>query len=129
MCCRFTHTTTEGVNAWWKLNFPYQVYIASIILYNRMNCCEERLNGATLYIDEELVGTVAVGTVAGIQQKYQFSDIGKVGSEVKIGGGAGVISLTEVEVIGHRSCYSLPESMISETVFPVVPGKPHKISS
>ncbi|XP_063681876.1 coadhesin-like [Bolinopsis microptera] len=53
-----THTKTEGTNAWWRLTFPDNVYMEQIKVYGREDCCADRLDNATVYVDGELVGTV-----------------------------------------------------------------------
>ncbi|KAL5252435.1 hypothetical protein ACHWQZ_G015268 [Mnemiopsis leidyi] len=49
---------TGEVGGWWNLNFPDTVNVKSVVIYNRKDCCSERINGAKVYADDKLCGTV-----------------------------------------------------------------------
>ena len=62
-----------------------------------MDCCQDRLDGFRVYIDDLLVGNI---TVKEGQQKYTFN-VDRVGSVVTVNKtGAGVLSMSEVVVMG-----------------------------
>ena len=64
----------------------------------RMDCCQERLNGARV-----CVGDVQVGTVIYVQDKspYSFPDVNKFGKKVIIWASNSPLALGEVEVYGR----------------------------
>ena len=92
-----THTATQGPTAWWKVVLPSRSYIDNIQIYNREDCCGARIDGVTVYVDDELVGTV---TYEGGKRLYSFNDLSIIGQEVTVKGGSDFVSLGEVEVYG-----------------------------
>ena len=62
-----THTNTRA--AWWKVTLPETSYISNVDLYNRMDCCQQYIQGSKVQIDDTQIGTVQV--VVG-QQLYRF---------------------------------------------------------
>ena len=88
--------------------------IKEIRIYNRINCCQERIDGATVWIGDNLKGgnyegAFKVGSVQYEHGKtpYIFSGINKAGSNVEIQGGPityqgedKTINIVEVEVFG-----------------------------
>ncbi|KAL5260149.1 hypothetical protein ACHWQZ_G010310 [Mnemiopsis leidyi] len=91
---RFSHTRSKGLSAWWLLTLKNRALIREIKIYNRMECCQHRIDGATVWIGDNLIGgnyegAVAVGTVQYEKGKttYIFSEIDKAGSSVEIQGG------------------------------------------
>ena len=88
--------------------------IKEIRIYNRMVCCEHRIDGATVWIGDNLEGghyegAVKVVTVQFVRGRtpYIFSGINKVASSVEIQGGPITdtvkdkdINMVEVEVYG-----------------------------
>ena len=91
--------------------------INEIRIYNRVDCCQDRIDGATVWIGENLMGgnyegAVNVGSVQYEHGKtpYIFSGINKAGSYVEIQGGPITdrvkdkdINMAEVEVYGKLS--------------------------
>ena len=73
-----------------------------------MNCCQHRIDGATVWIGDKLTGgnyegAAKVGTVKYEEGEiyYIFSGISKTGSSVEIqGAGTEELQLTEVQVYG-----------------------------
>ena len=85
-----------------------------------MGCCQHRIDGALVWIGENLggghyEGAVKVGTVQYEYGKtpYIFSGIDKAGSNVEIQGGTGqvVLSMAEVEVYGKISQVNLDSTV------------------
>ena len=102
-----THTITEGPSAWLILKLKNKALIKEIRIYNRMNCCQHRIDGVTLWIGDDLnggyyEGAIKVGTVQYVRGKtpYIFSGIDKTGSSVELQGSQAVLSVAEVEVYG-----------------------------
>ena len=49
---------TSSVNGWWKVTLKEVSYISYIDVYNRMDCCQQRLKNATLSLDGTIIGTI-----------------------------------------------------------------------
>merc|ERR1711977_457340 len=45
-------------NNWWKLEFDSPVSVNAVKIYNRMDCCQNRINGAEVYAGEVLCGKI-----------------------------------------------------------------------
>ena len=60
---------TRSANGWWKVTLKENSYIAYIDIYNRMDCCQQRLRNAKVFLDGRLIGTVP--QVNG-RQKYRI---------------------------------------------------------
>ena len=81
-------------------------YISQVHIWNRMDCCSERLNNAEIYVidggTEQLCGSL--GTMSNIEKKVVQCD-GKKGSkvQVKIDGSGKTLSICELEVIGREA--------------------------
>jgi hypothetical protein len=52
------HTLKDKDGAWWKTTFGSTLEIIKVQILNRKDCCGDRLNGAKVYIGEELMGTI-----------------------------------------------------------------------
>ena len=66
----FTHTSEES-NPWWKVNLGAPRDIKKIVLWNRTDCCSDRLSYATVSIlDKEgtVYRTVTIGDSTGIEK-------------------------------------------------------------
>jgi len=94
-----TQTQSKGANAWWKIEFPMDIYMNIIIVYGRTDCCQERLKNAKVYIDEDLVFWLSKTT------NFWKEEVNKVGRSIKIQNrpGNGELSIAEVEVFGARA--------------------------
>ena len=49
---------TNSINGWWKVTLKEVSYISYIDVYNRMDCCQQRLKNAQLSLDGTLIGTI-----------------------------------------------------------------------
>ena len=45
-----THTTTRGSTAWWKVTLDQTYLVDKIHIYNREDCCQQRIDGVTVYL-------------------------------------------------------------------------------
>ncbi|EJK63323.1 hypothetical protein THAOC_16025, partial [Thalassiosira oceanica] len=114
MMSGFTHTEEPSSDGpWWEVDLEFPSVIRTISVYNRANCCQERLIGALISLhrgNEELVekefGTSeAVMTVDFTEEVY-------VATRVRIRlPGTGVLSLGEVQVMGYVNI-GLPQGSI-----------------
>jgi len=53
----FSHTADEG-DSWWKLSLPGDVALGRVLLWNRIDCCAERLSNFRVTVSDSL-GKVA----------------------------------------------------------------------
>ena len=105
--------------------------IKEIRIYNRMGCCQDRIDGATVWIGDNLKGghyegAVKVGNVQYEHGKtpYIFSGINKAGSNVEIQGGPKTdtakdktIHMVEVEVYGKSFTFKFRTTIFACAVF------------
>ena len=99
---------TTGSSVFLKISFPKPVYIDHIVVWNRAGCCQARIGGVRVFVDEDLVSTL-VYTNAG-QAAYPINNIKKTGRSVTLfaqPAGAwptdGYLNVGEVEVFGAAS--------------------------
>src|SRR5262249_2015915 len=59
---RVTHTAENIVRPWWEVDLGATHYLDKIVVFNRTNCCQERLEGFTLSVLDEKRHTVAEKT-------------------------------------------------------------------
>ena len=100
-------TATTGPTAWWKLEFPDSLYIDSITIWCRIDPNKgEKIDGVTIKLDGDLVGTVAYRSA---KADYIFTGLQRIAKEVTVWGspGTGVnnvsranLELAEVQVFG-----------------------------
>jgi len=87
---------------WWKVDLHFFYSINTIVIWNRIDCCMDRLDNAEIkiYIDDILVDTKNLG-VMGDTRKKEFSYSGIIGNIVKVQlPGENYLNLAEVQVFG-----------------------------
>lgn len=93
-------TRSFGGHVWWKLTFPTSVLINKIVVYNRQDCCQWRINGQRIMVDDKYVATLTPHTA----QAYEVGDLNIVGKVITIYGSNiindGYLDMAEVEVYG-----------------------------
>lgn len=101
-----THTRDGGtVNPWWQVDLGGKEYIKEILIYNRTDCCRNRLDNlvVSIYRDGrwERVNTTNHRYSPGIQYPLKFG-VRKRAEWVRVQliSPTGILSLAEVEVIG-----------------------------
>ena len=121
-------TNTTGSTAWWRLTFSSNYFIQSIVIYNRVDRNSQRIDGVSIYIDEELIGTVRYEKHKDI---YSFPNLTTVGSKITVRGGDSYVQLAEVMVFGlPPSCMAPSEerNLNTTTTFPVEDGTVFSVS-
>ncbi|XP_063689600.1 uncharacterized protein LOC134822438 [Bolinopsis microptera] len=110
-----THTLASGSNAWWSLTYPRSMYIKEIQIFGRTDCCEDRIDGASVLID----GT-EVGTLNSNDGPPMVVPVNKPGSEIMIRNreGGDVQSLAEVLVMGAETGKNWLQCMDTDTDYP-----------
>ncbi len=109
-----THTNGTDANPWWQVDLGAVYDIEAIRIYNRTDCCWERLQDFTIHVSETAISANNKGTQFG-DASYSFTkeaenhlevDDDKKGRYVRItlnkdAGAGNVLSLSEVEVFGR----------------------------
>lgn len=91
-----THTK-ERKDQWWRLDLGKTYAINMIVVYNRNDCCQERINGAKVYAGEKLCGQISY--IRDVNS-YWMSCGGASASSIKIIQENDHLSLAEVNVFG-----------------------------
>lgn len=52
------HTMNDAEGAWWRVNFGIDLTITKVKILNRKDCCGGRLNGAKVFVGDNLCGTI-----------------------------------------------------------------------
>ncbi|XP_068592336.1 fucolectin-1-like [Cebidichthys violaceus] len=106
-----THTEQE-TNPWWRVDLLESYIVTSVIITNRGDCCENRINGARIHIGNSLVGNGAANPQVG---KILRTDPGESVTltfpqrvegryvTVVLPGSQKHLTLCEVEVYGYRA--------------------------
>lgn len=69
---RSVASTAKAQNAWWELNLGSEHPITKIVLYNRTDCCSERINPAKVLLLDSMRHVVWEGAITTVRQKYEF---------------------------------------------------------
>eukprot|EP00116_Pleurobrachia_bachei_P000230 sb/3460492/ len=90
-----THTAATTGN-WWMVDLEDNFLVEKIKITNRGDCCRDRIDGAKVYVGDELCGTIEY---SGLKNTYTL-DCGMVGSFVRIVNDNSYLTLCEVRVMG-----------------------------
>ncbi len=96
------HTCSES-NPWVKVTLdPSDVYIIGrVSIYNRIDCCMERMVDAEVQVLSDSGEIVASQTVSGISVVYEFDFDNMAGSSVRVWkDGVGRLNIAEIVVQG-----------------------------
>jgi hypothetical protein len=106
-----THTTLEA-NPWWQVDLGSSAAISSIVIYNRLDCCSERLSDYWVFVSDTPFTTTdtaaSLQSRAGTFSSHQVSapypsiaiPVNARGRFVRVQlSGSGYLSLAEVKVI------------------------------
>ena len=91
-----THSRTNR-NNWWQVDLQARNKVYLILIHNRVDCCQNRLNGAQVYLDKHLCGTIKWNSG---QIVYSINCGGKTGRFVKVVQKKNYLTLAEVQVFG-----------------------------
>lgn len=93
--------TQDSSNSWWKVNLGRDVHIYYVIVYNRSDCCQDRLGNTKLEILDANDKVVADQPFVGAKDSYRFDFPKIVGRSVKVNKSIyGCLNIAEVEVFG-----------------------------
>lgn len=90
-----THTN-RGKN-FWEVNLGKARNINLVVVYNRVDCCQNRINGVTVWAGKEKCGTISYRKS---KKAYFINCNGIVASTVRLTKNNDYLSLAEVEVFG-----------------------------
>ncbi|XP_060099027.1 uncharacterized protein LOC132574809 [Heteronotia binoei] len=105
-----THTNLVS-SPWWSVDLGREYSISLVVVKNRQDCCEERIQGATIHVGRHMgdfsKSSVSCGTIADLRAG-SLSTIhcnGAVGRYVTIAipGRVAYLTLCEVEVYGTKA--------------------------
>ena len=94
--CTHTYETSAGTGNWWVLDLGTRAHITFIKIWNRLDCCRERINGARVWIDG-----IHVAELQNSQSEYHLH-VSAVGRYVRITQDHNVLTLCELEAYGNR---------------------------
>ena len=123
-----SHTNRELDNQWWQVDLGQLSLIDEIVLWNRSDCCGDRLNNFEIFLDGVSLFTHADTALLAPDPSFSFSVNGLEGQTIRIqkfadtggksvnndGFGATVLSLAEVQVFGTE----IPRFISSATNVP-----------
>jgi hypothetical protein len=97
----FAHTNGAGDGMWVRLTLTEQSRITKVIVYNRHNCCQNRIVGASLFIKMGDAYVTECGTIATVEDFYEF-DCEGVGDMVELSqeGRVHMWNIAEIRIYG-----------------------------
>ncbi|MEQ9304744.1 MAG: carbohydrate-binding protein, partial [Marinoscillum sp.] len=104
-----THTAADTSNPWWEVDLGGTFDIDHIDIYNRTNCCSERLSNFTVSVIDGSTTTFSQTFASHPDPSISINTSGAIGNVVRVQiNGTGTLSLAEVEVYGTpgASCAS-----------------------
>eukprot|EP00548_Thalassiothrix_antarctica_P009167 CAMPEP_0194161270 /NCGR_PEP_ID=MMETSP0152-20130528/78848_1 /TAXON_ID=1049557 /ORGANISM="Thalassiothrix antarctica, Strain L6-D1" /LENGTH=1250 /DNA_ID=CAMNT_0038871045 /DNA_START=70 /DNA_END=3824 /DNA_ORIENTATION=- len=97
--------TSALMDNWWLVDLETVCMIQQIVIYNRQDCCQERLEGAIVTVLDEMMETVVlervITKVAPTVVELNFDDNMVEGRYVRISLDKAYLNLNEVEVYGY----------------------------
>jgi len=93
-------THTNGANSWWQVDLGVTVDIEAVRLWNRMDCCRERLTDITVEVldaDGNVTGSTS-GHSANSEANVLISGLAAEGSILRVSIPGAYLSLAEVEI-------------------------------
>lgn len=103
-----THTAVGQENSWWRLDLGAEYNLTRIDVYNRIDCCSDRLDGTKVYVgsidsyspsDYQQFGNTLTGSTS--RQQLDFNATGRyiLVSQHDISGSR-ILSIAELEAYG-----------------------------
>merc|ERR1712176_999191 len=90
------------VDGWWNLEFPEPTAINKVVIYNREDCCQDRIDGVKIYADGELCGKINYVEGQNVYKKSCSSDTTeyRIATNLRIEAAEGTyLTLCEVKVL------------------------------
>ena len=115
-----THTGNDD-NAWWALDLDQEYTIGEIVIYNRTDCCSDRLSNFTITVRDEAGNITMQESITTAPNPSVTIDVnGANASSIQIQSNISneVLSLAEVEVYTSSSLKSLGLDNSALVVYP-----------
>jgi hypothetical protein len=110
-----THTKSEGEkNPWWTVDLGEVYEISKIRIWNRTDCCAERLDNFKILVKSQPSGESWRGFVPGTQRNTGSNPLVFEGNAqgryvmIQLVSSSGILSLAEVEVYGTKAQSNQP---------------------
>ena len=94
---RTTTHTNKGKNNFWEVDLGTERHINLVVVYNRMDCCQNRINGAIVWAGKQKCGTINYRKNI---NSYFINCGGALADTVRITLDNEYLSLAEVQVFG-----------------------------
>ena len=89
--------TARNKNSWWQVDLQGTHAVYLVVIHNRWDCCQDRINGAVVKVDKHVCGTVKYNKALRV---YPISCGGAKGRIVRIEQPKNYLTLAEVQVFG-----------------------------
>lgn len=105
--------TNQDLDPWWQVDLYYRAAVSRVIVYNRFDCCSERLDGMTITVGDDPTGAHSdvcghVQYMRGVRVKTVVCSEPLFGRYVRVGiKGRRYLNLCEVEVMGNYVEFNL----------------------
>ena len=128
------HHTNKEANPWWEVDLQGRFDISSIKLYNRTNCCPERLNNFTILVSDapftgNFGGTTFISNQAAPRVSQEYTPAGGntvTGRYVRLyTNQTNYMSIPEIEIFGTAASGAAP-APVANTPAPVDPRAKNK---
>jgi len=94
--------TTNNAQAWWQVDLGAVQSIKQVVLYNRTDCCAERLSNFDIKVSPDGSTWTVAATVTGTAQPKNVYPMNVTGRFVRVQlRGSGLLTLAEVQVFGQ----------------------------
>lgn len=98
-----THTNSDA-NPWWQVDLGQNYFVVSVDVWNRTDCCADRLNGAKVQLLDDAGAVLLEKSLGASTGKQTLSFLpGRSTRFVRISRGGGLLSLAEVQVNAPES--------------------------
>ena len=105
----FAHTLEAEDGMWMRVYLETQSSVTKVIVYNRDDCCKDRIVGASVFIKKEDEYVKDCGKINSAESSYTFNCEGD-GNVIEISqeGKVGKWNIAEIEVYGTPAKISSP---------------------
>jgi hypothetical protein len=102
-------THTAGRNPWWKVDFARKMFVHSVKVWNRQDCCSNRLRGLSVFVGNNKCGVLGAAPKENLRCKMTGSFV-KISRDYKE-----PFSLCEVEIWGSPVATSAPVAPVTSS--------------
>ena len=93
-----TYHSKSNKDNWWQVDLQRKYKVYMVLIHNRADaCCKSRINGAQVFLDKQLCGTIQWNA---FENTYPVNCDGKAGQVVKVVQKDNYLALAEVQVFG-----------------------------